>query len=173
MGLLIRPRHRASFVEAVILALVRESVFGPRLLEDFKRLEKPLAAFLIGDAVGAIRARVAAAAGAEDEAAAAHHVDRRGLFGQAQRMGQRQDVHRGADLDPLGARGDLAGDIHRRAQDRAARLLVDLGQPEHIEAPAVGGFDLFEALRERVGVALAFNLTMKFVVPAEFHDGIL
>src|SRR5207302_9031582 len=81
MRLLIGPRYRARFVEAVILALVREGVFGPRLLQDFERLEKPFAAFLVGDAVGAVRARVAAAAGAEDEAAAAHHVDRRGLFG--------------------------------------------------------------------------------------------
>ena len=50
---------------------------------------------------------------------------------------------------------------------------MNLGEPEHVEAPAVGGFDLLEALVERVGVALAFNLTMKFVVPAEFHGGSL
>jgi hypothetical protein len=48
---------------------------------------------------------------------------------------------------------------------------VDLGEPEHVEAPAVGGFDLLEALIECIGVALAFDLTMKFVVPAEFHGG--
>ncbi len=86
-------------------------------------------------------------------------------------MGQWQDMDRGADLDPFGARRDLPRDIHWRAEHRAARLLVDLGEPEHVEAPAVGGFDLLEALVERVGVALAFNLTMKFVVPAEFHGG--
>ena len=88
-------------------------------------------------------------------------------------MGQRQHMHRGADLDALGARGDLAGDIHRRRQHRAARLLVDFGQPEDIEPPAVGGLDLLEALVERIGVALAFDLAMKLMIPAEFHGGFL
>jgi hypothetical protein len=156
-------------VEAVVLAVVREGFVGPRLLQDFERLVKPLAAFRIGHAIGGVAARVAAAPGAEDEAPAADHIDRRGLLGQAQRMGQRQDVHRGADLDALGARGDLAGDIHRRAQHRAARLLVNLGEPEHVEAPFVGGFDLLEALREGIGVRLPRHLPVKLMIPAELH----
>ncbi len=35
------------------------------------------------------------------------------------------------------------------------------------------GLDLLEALLERVGVALAFHLAMKFMIPAEFHGGSL
>ena len=46
---------------------------------------------------------------------------------------------------------------------------MDLGEPENIEPPAVGGLDLLEALIKRVGVALALHLAMKFMIPAEFH----
>jgi hypothetical protein len=46
---------------------------------------------------------------------------------------------------------------------------MDLGEPEHVEAPAVGGLDLLEPLREGVGVGLPFDLPVKFVIPAEFH----
>src|SRR3954469_2419828 len=98
MGLLVRPRHRARIVEAVILAVVREILLGPGLLDDFERLVEALAAFRIGDAVGRVAARVAAAPGAEDQTAAAGLVDRRGLLVQPQRMVERQYVHRGADL---------------------------------------------------------------------------
>jgi len=101
------------------------------------------------------------------------HVEERHLLREAQRVIQWQDMHRRADLDPLGARRDLARDIHRRAQDRAARLLMDLGKPEHIETPAVGRLDLLEALVERVGVGLARHLSVKLVIPAEFHGGSL
>jgi hypothetical protein len=59
--------------------------------------------------------------------------------------------------------------VHRRRQDRTARLLVDLGEPEDIKAPAVGGLGLLEALRERLGVGLARHLAMKLMIPAEFH----
>ena len=84
-------------------------------------------------------------------------------------MLQRQHMHGGADPDAFGAGGDLAGDVHRRTQYRAACLLVDFGEPEHVEPPAVGGLDLLKALFERVGVALAFDLPVKFVIPAELH----
>jgi hypothetical protein len=51
---------------------------------------------------------------------------------------------------------------------------MNLGQPKHVEAPAFGRFDLLKALLEGLGVALAFDLTVKFVVPAEFKShGIL
>ena len=171
--LLVRPRHRARVVEAVILAVVRERVLGPRLLHDFERLVKALAAFRIGHAIGGIAARVAAAPGTEEQAPAARLVDRRGLLGQPQRMVQRQHMHRRADLDPLRARGELPGDVERRAQYRTPRLLMDFGQPEHVEAPALGVLGLLEALLERVGVALPRHLPVKFMIPAEFHDASL
>ena len=148
---------------------MRETVLGPRLFEDVERIEKALAALRIGDAIGRVAARVAAAPGAEDKAAVAHHIDRRGLLGEAQRMGQRQHMHRGPDLDALRTRGDLARDIHRCRQSRAPRLLVDFRQPENIDPPAAGRPDLPEPLRERIGVTLAFHLAVKFMIPAEFH----
>ena len=88
-------------------------------------------------------------------------------------MGQRQHMDGGADLDALRARGDLAGDVHRRAQHRAARLLMDLGEPKHIEAPFVRRLDLLEPLRERIGVGLPRHLPVKLVIPAELHGSVL
>src|SRR5579864_5321669 len=167
--LLVGSRHGARLVEAVVLALIRERVLGPSLLQNLERFEKALAAFFVGDAIGAVAARVAAAPGAENETAAADDIDRRRLFREAQGVGQRQHVHGRADPDALRARRDLAGDVHRRAQYRAAGLLVDFGKPEHVEAPTVGGFDLLKTLLERVGIALARDLPVKFVVPAELH----
>ena len=85
-------------------------------------------------------------------------------------MAQRQHLHRGADLESAGARGDRGGDGQRRAQHRARRLLVDLGQPDRVEPPAFGVDDLLERLRERVGVGLLIHLAVEFMVPAELHD---
>src|ERR1051326_5584528 len=82
-------------------------------------------------------------------------------------------MDRGAYLDPLDARDDLARDIHGRAQPRPARLLMDLGKPEHIETPAIGRLDLLETLVECLGVRLARHLPVKLVIPAEFHGGSL
>ena len=171
MRLLVGPWHRAGFVEAVIFAVVGEGFLGPGLLHDFERLIEPLAAFRIGNPIGGVAARIAAAPGAENEAAAADLVDCRAFLGKAQRVVQRQNVDGGADLDPFGARRDLPGDIHRGAQHRAPRLLVDFGQPEHVETPAVGSLDLLKALVERVDVGLSRHLPVKLVIPAEFHGG--
>ena len=108
-------------------------------------LGKAVLALRVGDAIGLIGPRQAAAPDPENQPSPAHLVDRRGLLGDAQRMAQRQDLHRDADPDPLGARGDRAGDRHRRRQDRARRIDVQFGQPHRVEPVALGGVDLIEA----------------------------
>ncbi len=84
-------------------------------------------------------------------------------------MAQRQHLHRGADLQSGGARGDRGGDGQRRTQHGARRLLVDLGQPDRVEPPAFGIDDLLECLRERIGVGLLIHLAVELMVPAELH----
>jgi hypothetical protein len=49
-------------------------------------------------------------------------------------VAERQDLAAGADLYAARARGNRAGDSERRGQHRAARLLMNFGQPDRIEA---------------------------------------
>src|SRR6202023_3901058 len=98
----------------------------------------------------------------------ADRVVLRGLLGEPQRVAQRQYLNAGADLDAFGARGNGTGDRHRRAHYRAARLLVDLGEPDGVEPPAVGGLDLVQRLRKRLCRGL-LRPAMEFVVDADLH----
>ena len=148
--LLIGLRGQLDVVEAVILAFVRKAVFGPRPLQDFERLGKALAALAIGHAIGFVGPRETAAPDPENQPAMADLVDRRDLFGEAQRMAQRQYLDPGADLDPLGARRDRARQGQRGGAHRAFRRDVDLGQPHRIEPPALGRVDLLEGDPESV-----------------------
>src|SRR5208282_6477905 len=138
----------------------------PRLLDDVEGFEKPLAAFRIRHAIGHVAARVAAAADSEQQAAVADLVDGGGLFGEAQRVVQWQDLDPGADLDAFGAGGNRAGDGHRRAHYRAAGLLVNLGEPDRVEPPPVRGLDLPQRFRERLRRGLV-RPAMEFMVDAD------
>ena len=166
--LLVRLRGHRDVVEAVILALVRKPVLGPGLFQDFERLGEAVAAFAVRHAIGLVGAREAAATDAEDQPAVADLIDRRDLLGEAQRMAQRQHLDRGADLHPLGAGGDRAGQGQRRRQHRTLRRDMDLGQPHRVEAPALGRVDLLERGRERLLVADP-GRPLKFVKHAELE----
>jgi hypothetical protein len=98
-------------------------------------------------------------------------IDRRGLFGQTERVTQRQDLDRDADLDAFGTRADGAGDAERRRQDRTLRIEMQFGQPHRVETPALGRIDLLERLGEGVSFGAA-GKGWKLVEHAEFHAGI-
>ena len=100
----------------MILALVGKARLGPRLLDHVQDLAEAILALGIGNAIGVIGLRHAAAADPKDQPAVAQLIDGRRLLGQPQRMAQRQDLHGDADLDAPGARGDRAGDAERRRQ---------------------------------------------------------
>ena len=168
MRLLQRPRHQGEIVEAVIAAAIRGDRLRPRCLDDVETFGETVLALLVGDAVGVVGAGKRAAANAEDQPAAADLVDRRGLLGETQRMPQRQDLHRGPDLDAMGPRCDRTGDGQWRRQQRPRRVHVDLGQPHHVEAPVFGGLDLGKGLRERLGLRARLG-RQKLVKDAEFH----
>jgi hypothetical protein len=73
-------------------------------------------------------------------------VDGGGLLGDAQRIVQGQDLHRHADPQALGARGDGARDHDRRRQDRAGGREVHLAEPHPVEPPRLRRVDDVEAL---------------------------
>ena len=63
--------------------------------------------------------RKAAATDTKDESTVADVVNGGGLLGDPERMTQRQDLHRGTDLDMAGARADGARQQHGRGQHGA------------------------------------------------------
>src|SRR6516164_8446971 len=148
--LLIRLRGEPDVVEAVVLAVIGEGRLGPRPLEDFESFGKALAALAVRDAVGLVGAREAAAPDSEYQAALADLVDRRGLFGQPQRMAEWQYLNAGPHLHAFGAGGYGTGESERRRAHRPVGVDVDFRQPHRVEPPALGGIDLFERGGERL-----------------------
>ena len=66
--------------------MMRHVLLGPQCADDCQILIEALAALAVGDPVGLVGAWKAAAADAEDQPAMADLIDRRGLFGEPQRM---------------------------------------------------------------------------------------
>jgi hypothetical protein len=85
-------------------------------------------------------------------------------------MTQRQHLHREADPDALGPRGNRAGDAERRRQHRPRRVEVQLPQPHRIEAPTFGVINQIERLRKGLGVGSS-GQGRKLMEDAKFHRG--
>ena len=83
-------------------------------------------------------------------------------------MAERQNLHAGPDLDAPRPRRNRGGHGERRAQHRAAGLLVNLGQPDRIEPPPVGRLDLPQRLLERSRRSLV-RPAVKFMINPNFH----
>src|SRR5271169_1186179 len=160
--------HDADVFVIVVFAGERKGFLGPCPLDDFEYLAEAFGALAIGDAVGLIGPREAAAPDPEDQPATTDVIDRRGLFSQPQRLAQRQNLDAETDLDVLGSGRDGAGDRQRRGADRALGCHMDLGQPNGIEPPALGGVDLLEGGRERFGLALS-GAPLELVKYSEFE----
>src|SRR5206468_8210686 len=109
MRLLIRPRDYGGVLKAIELPLVAERLSLPRLPDDLQRLAKARLTLPIWNAEDVVGARSPAASDSQLEAAFAQVIDGGGLFGDAQRVVERQHVHSGADVHPLGAGGDSGG----------------------------------------------------------------
>ncbi len=152
----------------VVAAVEAEFVLCPGTLQYLEHLDKPLAAFRIRHAIRLVHARKATASNTENQPAVADLIHRRGFLGKLQRVAKRQDLHRGADLHPLGARGDRGGDHQRRGKHRAFRRGMQLGQPHHVQAIAFGSIYLLEGVGERLFLGLPRH-SLKLMEHAEFH----
>src|SRR5262245_4254872 len=101
MRLLIWARRDDRVLEAIELALVAEGLALPRLQDDLERLEEARLALLVWHAERVVGARTAATADPEVESTVAQVIQRRDLAGHAERMVQRQELHRRSDAQPL------------------------------------------------------------------------
>ena len=95
-------------------------------------------------------------------------IDGGGFLGDAQRVAQRQNLNRDADLHAFGPHGNGAGDVERRREDRPFGGVVQFRQPHDVEAGSLGFVHLLEGLGKGFGFALA-RPALKFVEHAEFH----
>ncbi len=84
-----------------------------------------------------------AAADADVEAAAAHHVEHGELLGEVHRMVQGQQAHPHAQAQGGRARGDVRGQ-HRRRRAEAVVVEVVLGEPDRAIAERLGGEHLLQ-----------------------------
>jgi hypothetical protein len=82
-------------------------------------------------------------------------IDGGHVLGQAQRVAQRQHLHRDADLHLLGGDGQRRGDDQRRGQHRAVLLEVQLGEPDRVVAEVLGQTHLGHRLVEGRAVRAA------------------
>src|ERR1700676_3187798 len=78
-------------------------------------------------------------------------------------------LHAGAKLHTFCLSGDGREHCQRRTHHRTVGLLMDLGQPDRVESPLLPGANLIEAHREGIRIRLLLHLTVKLVVPSDFH----
>ena len=135
-----RDRH---VLHPVVLALQRDGFAVQRAAQDFQRFIHDSAALAAVDAEALELFDAVAEPDAEVEPPVAEDVDGGGVFGDADRVVQRQQQHPGADAhargEPRGGRGDRQ---HRR---RIAVLdEMVLGNPDVVVAEPLGQLHLAE-----------------------------
>src|SRR5215469_15202740 len=170
--LLVGLWRHLDVVKAVVFSVIGEGRLRPRALQDLQRLGKAFAALAVGDAISLVSARKAAASNTENQPALADLVDRRCLFGEPQRVAERQYLNAGPDLHVLGAGGDGAGEGQRCRAYRPFRVDMDFRQPHRVESPALGGVDLFEGGGKGLLVGHP-SCPLKLVKHAEFERHLL
>ena len=155
MRLLHRLRHHHRALHAVELALVAEGLAPPGEADDVQRLAEARLALHVGDAVEIVGAHHTAAPDAELEAPPADVIDGGHFLGDAERVIERQHLHRGAHAESLGARGDRARHLERGRDHRAGGREVNLPQPHAWHAPGLAAVGQLEDVAEGLGLARA------------------
>ncbi len=142
VGRLHRPRRQVQLARPEVFAAEREGFAAPRADDEVERLLEPLAAFLHRDRIAFVMQGRGAASDPEFQPSVAEDVGDRGLFGDLDRVVQRQERHRRAEPDagcPLRRRRQH----HQRVgQDRKRAAEMQFAEPHRIEADLVPEFDL-------------------------------
>jgi hypothetical protein len=115
---------------------VAEGLALPGLQDDLERLEEAVLALGIRHTERIVGAGGSAPADPEIEPSVAQVIERGDLTGDAQRMVERQELHRRAHAQAPGLGRDRAGHQERRREHGARRVDEHLGQPQHVEPPA-------------------------------------
>ena len=133
LGIGDRPRPDRHARDLEELALVLEHFVAQRLDHDLRRLGEARPRLAHRDAEAFVLGRGGAAPEAEQAAPAAHDVEQRDLLGDPHRVVPRQHDHRGAELDALGAAGEVGQQLGRRRRHGVAGEVM-LQRPQRVEA---------------------------------------
>ncbi len=144
-------QRREIALDREVLAGVIERLAGPQALQDLDRLlEARHLRLRVEPEEVELRGEVAQA-DAELEPAVGEHVDHRRVLGDVHRVLEREQVHRGADVDALGERRERAQRCPRRGQIGVGHHVV-LGHEQAVPARCLrrlaGGEDLLPALAD-------------------------
>ncbi len=150
-----RLRHHREVLDLVEPPVVAEAVLRPGQADDVEALGEAGAVLSDRDPEAVELGGNGAAAHPELEAAAREDVRGGRLLRAGERLVQRQQRHRGADANALGALGDRGHRHERGGQQGEGGAEVDLGEPGHVEPERVGERGQLEHLGEALGVALA------------------
>src|SRR5205823_1586519 len=114
MWLLIGFGHHGYILEGEVCAGMGKLLLPPRLGDNVQRFEKAAATLIVGHIVSLVVPGQAAASDPKVKAPLADVVHRRSLLSDAQRIGQRQDLHRQPNAYLVRTGGDGAGNDYRR-----------------------------------------------------------
>ena len=108
---------------------------------------------------------------AKRETAIAENIDEGGVFRDAQRIGERQRHHRGADLDALRQRREIGGIDEHVRHDAVFVAEMMFGDPGVVVAELVGAQDLpgYPRVHIAVRIGLGVGVGMRSEKNAEFH----
>ena len=142
-----------GFADLPELAVVGDLLLGPGADDDVEALVVHPAAVLHRQVEAEELVRLVGAPGAEQQPPARQHVDQGEIRRRAQRVVERNDDDRGADLDPARPRGDGCGVNLGRGDDAVVREQV-LGEPHRVEAQRLGAFEIRHVVGERFAHAV-------------------
>src|SRR6266851_340278 len=172
--LLQRMREELVFIvdlDPEMLAAMVDALAAEHVHEQRQRLLLDVAPRLEIDAEAVEFVLAITRAEAEGEAPVAEDVDEGGVLGDAQRIGERQRHHRGADPDALGQRREISRVDEDIRHDAVLTAEVMLGDPRGVEADLVGAQDF--ARHAGVHVAMRIGLDVRIGMGreenAEFH----
>ena len=134
-----RLRRDRHILELVMLAIVVDALAArtPELAENLHAFVEDRLVVIEGDAERQIFPAVVAAAGGKIDASAGKQIKCRPLFGDADRIVQRQHRNRGRKADMFGARSDIS-QHHFRRGIHAERIEMMLADPGRMHADLVG-----------------------------------
>src|ERR1700739_717964 len=145
----MRPTHRrwqhAHVSELEILAVKTESLAGPCEFENLDGLKCAAEPLLARDAEDLELLGAIAESHSQPETPARQYVDEGCVLGQLQRMRERREQDVGADREARRALCDSRSRGHQGGQITVVGEMM-LGEPDRIEAEALGSFDLRERL---------------------------
>ena len=150
---MVRARRYRRVLEPVERALIAERLALPGLPHDVQCLFEARLALAVRDLEDVVGARRSAATDAEIKATEAELVHGRDLFGDAQRVGKREDGHGQAEPHAPRAGGHEARERDWCRLHGAGRIEVDLAEPHAVQPPRVGRFPELERFLEGRGLA--------------------